>query len=322
MDKTILVTGGSGYVGQVVCQRLIEEGYAVINVDRSGIKVKGATNFGYDIENYHQMQGLLELSKPDAIIHLAGSPSAPKSVVNPTDTYQNNVANSINLAKAAISTGVQYFIFSSTSSVYGGTDTQNVEGDAKLETSISPYGRSKYMIERILYDFANAHDFYPVCLRYFNAAGTYKGLGYKKNPKEHVLPILCEKAVKNEEFTIYGDDYNTEDGTCERDYTHVLDVANAHVSALKWVFENNKGTALNIGCGSPVSVKRLVELVKEKTGNDFPVVIGERRAGDPDRSHADISRAMDTLDWAPENYIDKIVEDEVEWALINLKKNT
>ena len=320
MSKTILITGGGGYIGSVVARRLIEKKYTVINVDRSGIKVKDATNFSYDIENISLMKGLMKLSKPDAIIHLGANASVPKSILDPIATYHNNVSNTINFAKSAIESGVKYFIFSSSSSVYGNLPPPVEEGDANFSSACSPYGRSKFIIERVLYDFANAYEFYPVCLRYFNVAGTYQELGYKRNPKEHVIPLLCERAVKNEKFTIYGNDYNTADGTAERDYSHVLDIANGHLDSLEFLFENNKGTVVNLGNNNPVSIKELVALAREESGNEFPVAYSDKRIGDPSSTGANINRAKSTLGWRPRFGIKRIIREEINWAKKQNKK--
>lgn len=314
MSKTILVTGGSGYVGSVVCRRLIESGYKVINVDKSGHKVKDAINFSYDLENISQLTGLVNLSRPDAIIHLAASTSAPKSVEDPADTYQNNVANSINLAKAAIRAGVEYFIFSSSSSVYGEAFHAGGSSETDLPYPTSPYGKSKFIFEQIMQDFSNAYKFKYVALRYFNAAGTYNDLGYRREPKEHVIPILCERAIKNEKFIIYGDDYSTPDGTCQRDYTHVLDIANGHLAALTYLFGGGTQRVFNLGSGKPTSVKELVKLVETETGSPVSVKYDERREGDPARTMANINAAKKFLSWEPKHSLNDIIKEEMAWA--------
>ena len=255
-DKTILVTGGSGFIGSVTCKLLVDSGFNVINIDRVKRQLDGVTQYPFDIDN-HQLKGVIELTKPDAVIHLAADHSVPESLVNPASTYNNNVANTISLLDHSINAGVKHFVFSSSSSVYGDSDSLlNTESD---ETNPkTPYGRSKLMIENVLKDFSEAYDFNFASLRYFNAAGSYEGLGYQLNPKQHLVPILVEKALNGETFTINGDDYETPDGTCIRDYTHVFDIAVAHISALHYLMDGGESNIFNIGGGSGSSIKQVI----------------------------------------------------------------
>jgi UDP-glucose 4-epimerase len=312
MSKTIVVTGGSGYIGRVVCKMLVMLKYNVINIDRNSQKMEGVTTFNYDIANSSEVRGILKLAKPEAIIHLAATPSAPKSVVNPSDTYQNNVANTINLMHHAVEFGVKHFVFSSSSSVYGGKDGATSEDE--VTDPKSPYGNSKLMIEEVLADFSAAYDFSYVAFRYFNAAGTYGELGYQKDPMEHVLPIISDKAVKNEEFTIFGDDYDTNDGTCERDYTHVADIARGHLLALDHLFAGKDSEIFNLGSGNPASIYDLIKMTEKEIDGKIKVKRGPARAGDPARTHANITKADKILNWNPENNIEDIVREEVQWA--------
>ncbi len=308
-DKTILVTGGSGFIGSVTCKLLVDSGFNVINIDRVKRQLDGVTQYPFDIDN-HQLKGVIELTKPDAVIHLAADHSVPESLVNPASTYNNNVANTISLLDHSINAGVKHFVFSSSSSVYGDSDSLlNTESD---ETNPkTPYGRSKLMIENVLKDFSEAYDFNFASLRYFNAAGSYEGLGYQLNPKQHLVPILVEKALNGETFTINGDDYETPDGTCIRDYTHVFDIAVAHISALHYLMDGGESNIFNIGGGSGSSIKQVIAEVEKQTDKTLNVEVGPKREGDAERTDANIAKAFELTGWEPQYSLEDIVKDEI-----------
>jgi UDP-glucose 4-epimerase len=308
-DKTILVTGGSGFIGSVTCKLLVESGFNVINIDRVKRQLDGVTQYPFDIDN-HQLKGVIELTKPDAVIHLAADHSVPESLVNPASTYNNNVANTISLLDHSINAGVKHFVFSSSSSVYGDSDSLlNTESD---ETNPkTPYGRSKLMIENVLKDFSEAYEFNFASLRYFNAAGSYEGLGYQLNPKQHLVPILVEKALNGETFTINGDDYDTPDGTCIRDYTHVFDIAVAHISALHYLMDGGDSNIFNIGGGSGSSIKQVIAEVEKQTDKTVNVEVGPKREGDAERTDANIAKAFEMTGWEPQYSLEDIVKDEI-----------
>ena len=308
-DKTILVTGGSGFIGSVTCKLLVDSGFNVINIDRVKRQLDGVTQYPFDIDN-HQLKGVIELTKPDAVIHLAADHSVPESLVNPASTYNNNVANTISLLDHSINAGVKHFVFSSSSSVYGDSDSLlNTESD---ETNPkTPYGRSKLMIENVLKDFSEAYDFNFASLRYFNAAGSYEGLGYQLNPKQHLVPILVEKALNGETFTINGDDYDTPDGTCIRDYTHVFDIAVAHISALHYLMDGGESNIFNIGGGSGSSIKQVIAEVEKQTDKTVNVEVGPKREGDAERTDANIAKAFEMTGWEPQYSLEDIVRDEI-----------
>jgi UDP-glucose 4-epimerase len=309
-EKTILVTGGSGYIGSVTCRLLVENGYNVINLDRVKRDLPGVTQYPFDIDN-HQVRGIMQLIRPDAIVHLAADHSVPKSIEFPNSTYANNVANTISLLNHAVGAGVKHVVFSSTSSVYGNTDgTPSKETDPTLP--LTPYGRSKLMVEQILEDFSNAYDFTYTSLRYFNAAGSYEGMGYQLDPKEHVVPILVDSAKRNAPFTVNGDDYPTEDGTAKRDYTHVFDVALAHVSALNYLFDGGQSEVINIGGGNSTSIKQLIAEVETQLGRTVNYDVGGRRTGDTAVTSADINKAKEVLGWAPTKGLQDIISSELE----------
>jgi len=310
-EKTILVTGGSGFIGSVTCKLLVDSGYNVINIDRVKRQQEGVTQYPFDIDN-HQLKGVIELTKPDAVIHLAADHSVPLSIQDPASTYANNVANSISLLNHSINAGVKHFIFSSSSSVYGDSETiLNAESD--IPNPKTPYGRSKLIIENVLKDYADAYEFNFASLRYFNAAGSYEGLGYTLNPKQHLVPILVNAGLNDEVFTVNGDDYETPDGTCIRDYTHVFDVASAHVSALNYLMDGGDSNIFNIGGGSGTSIKQVIAEVEKQLEKEINVEVGPKRDGDAERTDANIVKAFELLGWEPQNTLEEIVADEIAY---------
>ena len=317
-QKTILVTGGSGFIGSVTCSLLVQAGHNVINIDRVKRELPDITQYPFDIDN-HQLKGIMELTKPDAIIHLAANHSVPKSIDNPAETYYNNVANSVSLLKNAVACGVKHFVFSSSSSVYGDSDML-LNSEIDPTNPLTPYGKSKLMIENVLEDYAIAYDFNYTALRYFNAAGSFEGLGYQLDPKEHIIPIIVSKALKGEKLTINGNDYDTADGTCERDYTHVVDIASAHMAALNYLFDGGEGGAFNIGGGSSSSIDTVVAEVEKQLELTIDKEYGPRRDGDPAKTSANIAMAWDEMGWESSFTIQDIVRDEIAYQQSLIKK--
>ncbi len=317
-QKTILVTGGSGFIGSVTCSLLVQAGHNVINIDRVKRELPGVTQYPFDIDN-HQLKGIMELTKPDAIIHLAANHSVPKSIDDPAETYYNNVANSVSLLKNAVACGVKHFVFSSSSSVYGDSDML-LNSEIDPTNPLTPYGKSKLMIENVLEDYATAYDFNYTALRYFNAAGSFEGLGYQLDPKEHIIPIIVGKALTGEKLTINGNDYETADGTCERDYTHVVDIASAHMAALNYLFDGGTGGSFNIGGGSSSSIDTVVAEVEKQLELTIDKEYGPRRDGDPAKTSANIAKAWDEMGWESSFTIQDIVRDEIAYQQSLIKK--
>lgn len=316
-EKTILVTGGSGFIGSITCKLLVDSGYNVINIDRTKRKLEGVTQYPFDLSN-NQIKGILELTKPDAIIHLAADHSVPKSISNPASTYFNNVSNTISLLQNAVDSNVKNFIFSSSSSVYGDSESL-LNSEIDPTNPKTPYGRSKKIIEDVLTDFSKAYDFNFTSLRYFNAAGSYEGLGYQLEPKEHLIPILVDKAIKDEEFTINGDDYDTVDGTCVRDYTHVFDIATAHLASLNYLFDGGKSDIFNIGAGSPKSIKEVIKELETQMSINLKTSVGPKREGDPAKTDANTTKAMNSFGWEPVKTITDIIADEIIYQKSKIK---
>ena len=228
MEKAVVITGGSGFIGSNVCKLFVESGFNVINIDRKKREIPGVTQYPFEIDN-KQVKGIIELIKPHAVIHIAADNSVPKSVLDPMPTYTDNVYQTISLLNTCVGAKVPNFIYASSSSVYG--TSINEDGSFK-ETDpcgpVNPYGRTKQMAENIIKDYAEVYGFNYANLRLFNVAGSNAGkFGYQKDPLVHVLPIITQAGLTGDKFVINGEDYNTPDGTCVRDYTHVNDVARA-----------------------------------------------------------------------------------------------
>lgn len=314
-QKTVLVTGGSGFIGNLTCRLLVQAGHNVINLDRRKCEIPNVTQYPFDIDN-HQIKGLLQLIKPETIIHLAASHQVPMSVIDPAGYYANNVSNTINLLNGAVAAGVKNFIFSSSSSVYGDAGIDGPTKETHNVNPMSPYARSKAIIESILCDYEHAYfDMKFVSLRYFNAAGADPAgqCGYTQDPPEHLIPILVQRALADETIAIFGTDYPTKDGTAERDYVHVYDIANAHVSAMNYLNGGNNSAIFNLGAGKTYSVKEVISAIEKETGKTVNVSLEDARPGDPAKTWADISKAKELLGWEPKYNLQHIIQHAVEW---------
>lgn len=320
-ERSVVVTGGSGFIGSNVCKQFVENGFTVINIDKRKREMDGVTQYPFEVDN-KQVQGILKLIKPDVVVHIAAYNSVPDSLINTNQTYTDNVYSTISLLNNCVDAGVKNFIFASSSSVYG--TSINEDGSFK-ETDplspINPYGRTKVMCERIIEDYAKTYGMNYMNLRLFNVAGSDGGkLGYQKDPVKHVLPILVQKGLLGEVFTVNGINYPTEDGTVVRDYTHVTDVARAFVATTHWIIDQQLSGVLNIGNNNPVSMLELVKEVEEQLNTEIEVLSTLERPGDMVQTHADISTTEKVLGWQPALNIKDIVADEIKWQKIKLKK--
>jgi UDP-glucose 4-epimerase len=322
-EKSVVVTGGSGYIGSNVCRVLVDSGYNVVNIDKSKRNLEGVTQYPFEVDN-KQVNGILKLLKPDFVIHIAANNSVPASMDDPATAYTQNVYQTINLLNNCVDAGVKNFIFASSSSVYGTSQWEDntFKEDDKLEP-VNPYGRTKMICEQIIQDYATANDFNFVNLRLFNVAGSANGrYGYQKDPLVHVLPILTRNAMEGEEFCIFGDDYDTEDGSNMRDYTHVSDVARAFLSAINYLDDGNESSTLNIGSSNPISTKQLIDIVAKELDTDITTSIKPRRPGDMVGTFADNTKAKDLLGWQPTFSIEDIVKDEIKWQSSKSKRKS
>lgn len=297
----VIVTGGAGYIGSHTCKVLAANQFNPLTYDSLVHGHRDAVRWGPlivgDIRDQPKLRNLFATFKPDAVIHFAAFAYVGESITDPGKYYENNVAGTISLLEAMRSTGINRIVFSSTCATYGIPSRLPID-ETEVQCPISPYGRSKLMIEQILADYANAYGIRHVILRYFNAAGADVAgdLGERHDPETHVIPrALMAAAGILPEFEIYGDDYATPDGTCVRDYVHVSDLADAHLRALSYLQSGGGDTHLNLGTGRGVSIGELLTAVQRLTGRTVRKVVRPRRVGDPPALVSDPSKARELL---------------------------
>lgn len=337
----ILVTGGAGYIGSHTVQALKEKGYEVVIYDNLSTGHKWATKdcelvIG-DLADTQKLEQVFDNHKIDAVIHFAASSLVGESVSDPAKYYENNVVGSKRLFDVMLAKGVKNLVFSSTCATYGLPETVPITENEK-QCPINSYGWTKFMIERIMQDYGHAYGLDSIALRYFNAAGAAyeQGLGEAHNPESHVIPLLLETITgRREKFSLFGQDYDTEDGSCIRDYVHVKDLARAHIMAVERLLgvqcsddltargseqasiEQKGFDCFNLGTGEGVSVLELIATVEKITCKKVPVKVCERREGDPPVLVADNSKAVKILGWKPvHSDIENIVESAYKWELI------
>ena len=318
---SVLVTGGAGYIGGHMALGLLDAGETVVVLDNLSTGFawgvpEGAKLVVGDTGDTDLVVRLIKEHAIDAIAHFAAKIVVPDSVRDPLGYYLNNVSNARALIEAAVNGGVKTFIFSSTAAVYGETGAEPVSEETAL-SPISPYGRSKLMVEWMLEDTARAHDFRYVALRYFNVAGADpKGrLGQSTPNATHLIKRGVQTALgRHSHLDIFGEDYPTRDGTCVRDYIHVSDLIDAHMAALAYLRAGGSPLVCNCGYGHGATVKEVVEVVKRVSGVDFPVRRVGRRAGDPAAIVARADRVREILGWRPRrDDLDTIVRQALDW---------
>ena len=318
---TVLVTGGAGYIGGHMVLGLLDAGEKVVVLDNLSTGYSWAVPEGVelivgDFGDADLVGQVIATRGIDAIAHFAAKIVVPDSLADPLGYYLNNTSNARTLIECAVKGGVKHFIFSSTAAVYGDTASEPVTETTPLHP-ISPYGRSKLMTEWILEDAARAHDLRYVTLRYFNVAGADpRGrLGQTSKHATHLIKIGAQTALgRRPSMSIYGEDYPTRDGTCERDYIQVTDLADAHLDALRYLRNGGASTVCNCGYGHGATVKEVIDVVNKVWGVDFKVEIGPRRPGDPAVIVARAERARELLGWAPKrDNLEQIVAQALDW---------
>lgn len=297
----VFVAGGAGYIGSACTEYLLDRGYEVTvfddlitgHIEAVDPRAKFIKANLADREN---LKKVVKEGNYDAIMHFAAFSLVGESMKNPSKYFNNNLANAINLADAAVEGGVKTFVFSSTAATFGEPKEIPIKEDA-LQLPINPYGESKLCFEKVLNWYSKIYGLKYAALRYFNAAGATEKYGEDHNPETHLIPILLQVAQgKREKAMLFGDDYDTPDGTCIRDYIHILDLAQAHEKALY----APKSGHYNLGTGSGLSVMQILEAARKVTGHPIPAEVVPRRPGDPPRLIADSTRARQELGWKPQ----------------------
>lgn len=318
---SVLVTGGAGYIGSHTAHALVDRGERVVVLDdlstgSASLLPDTAELVVGNVGDAEMLGRLLKERAVSAIVHFAGSIIVPESVENPLKYYLNNTVRSHGLISAAVAAGVRHFIFSSTAAVYGQPEKVPVEETTPF-APMSPYGTSKMMTELMLRDVAAAHELQYAVLRYFNVAGADpKGRTGQATPNAtHLIKVACEAALgQRSGLSVFGTDYPTADGTCIRDYIHVSDLAAAHCLALDRLRDGAGNLTLNCGYGTGFSVLQVVKAVKRVSGVEFPVVMAERRPGDPAALIAGADRIREALGWQPAyDDLERIVADAFRW---------
>lgn len=321
--STVLVTGGAGYIGSHVCKALAGAGYKPVAYDNLVYGHEWAVKWGPlergNILDRERLCAAIKANRAEAVIHLAAFAYVGESVSDPGKYYRNNVVGTLSLLDAMRDCGVGRIVFSSSCATYGVPAILPITEETP-QRPVNPYGTSKLMIEQVLADYGRAYGIQHVSLRYFNAAGADPDgeLGEDHDPETHLIPLVLDAASgRRPNITIFGDDYETADGTCIRDYIHVSDLSKAHVLALSGLEKGNlRHAAYNLGTGQGHSVASVLESAKRVTGRAIPVVRGPRRAGDPAVLLADPSRARRDLGFRPAfPNIEDILETAWRWSL-------
>jgi UDP-glucose 4-epimerase len=318
----VLVTGGAGYVGSVCCWRLLESGHQVTVVDDlstgyAAAVPRGAVLHQVDIGNRSELAKVLAMDRFDAVFHFAAKALVPESVSNPGLFFESNVASGIALLETIRRAGIKRFIFSSSAAVYGDPRTTPIDEDHP-KNPVNSYGETKLSLERALYWYSIAYGWTVVAFRYFNACGATATIGENHYPETHIVPLLLQTVAGDRPFfEIHGDDYPTPDGTCLRDYVHVLDIAEAHLLALQ--IPGKPGFSVyNIGTGTSYSVRQICRVVQEELGVNVTLKNGPRRPGDPAVLCANPEKLMKELDWRPRSSdLSSIVRSAWDWKQKN-----
>jgi len=333
IDKTILVTGASGYIGSHTCVELLSAGYSVValdNLSNSSIealkrveKITGTAIPFYeaDVRDGSALNALLKRHRIDAVIHFAGLKAVGESVEKPLLYFDNNVGGTVNLLQELGDAGVRKFLFSSSATVYGDPESVPIAESARLSTT-NPYGRSKLMVEQVLEDLARSDPSWAIgSLRYFNPVGAHASGLIGEDPRgipNNLMPFISQVAVgRREQLSVFGNDYPTPDGTGIRDYIHVVDLAQGHLAALAQLFRSGRGFTLNLGTGQGYSVLDMVRAFEEASGRPVPYKIVARRPGDIAVCYADPSTARQVLDWSAKKGLAEMCADHWRWQSMN-----
>lgn len=321
--KNILVIGGAGYIGSHTVKMLKDSGYNPIiydNLSKGHKEVSEILDVKLilgDLGDRDKLKQVFIDEKIDAVMHFAAFIEVGESVLDPGKYYENNVAKVINLLNQMVESNIKKFVFSSTAATFGNPLFEKID-EKHPQNPINPYGSSKRMVEIILKDFEKAYGLKSVILRYFNAAGADENslIGEAHSPETHLIPLVIDAAIgKRENIKIFGNDYNTPDGTCIRDYIHVYDLAKAHIMAMEKMNNEDISLEYNLGNGTGYSVKEIIDTVKEITKKDFNVLEVERREGDPALLIADPTKLKTELKWTSDYDLKAIIKSAFLWEV-------
>ena len=315
----VFVTGGAGYIGSICVEQMLDAGHDVVVFDnlseghRSAVDERAMFIEGC-LSDRETILNAVGSNQPEAIMHFAANALVGESMANPSKYFRNNVANGINLLEAAVEGGVRKFVFSSTCATFGVPETMPMT-EALPQNPINPYGESKLIFEKLLRWYQELHGLEFVALRYFNAAGASEKFGEHHRIETHLIPNVLKVALgQTKECKIFGTDYPTPDGTCIRDYIHIIDLAQAHMLAM----EPGKNGYYNLGNGEGYSVRQVIETSERVSGKPIPAIEEKRRPGDPPRLVAGAQKAIDELGWKPQfASLDQIVESAWRWHQAN-----
>nr|WP_237072493.1 UDP-glucose 4-epimerase GalE [Pseudaestuariivita rosea] len=315
-----MVTGGAGYIGSHACKALRAAGYTPVTYDNLSTGWADAVKFGPleqgDLTDRTRLGEVFEKYKPEAVMHFAAFSQVGESMQDPGKYWRNNVCGSLTLIEATVAAGCKQFVFSSTCATYGEQDNVLLDEDSQ-QAPINAYGASKRAIEDILRDFEAAFDLKHVIFRYFNVAGADPDseVGEFHQPETHLIPLMLDAIDgKRDALTIYGTDYDTDDGTCIRDYVHVMDLVDAHVLGVKWLENGKDSRVFNLGTGRGFSVREVIDHSRSVTNKEVPFVEGDRRAGDCIKLVSGSERAIRELGWQPErSNLQVMIKDAWRW---------
>ncbi|SER03761.1 UDP-glucose 4-epimerase GalE [Thalassovita taeanensis] len=316
----ILVTGGAGYIGSHACKALKAAGYTPVTFDNLYTGWEDAVKFGPfekgDLLDRARLDEVFAKYKPAAAMHFAALSQVGESMSDPGKYWLNNAYGSLNLIEAAAAAGCGNFVFSSTCATYGEQDNVVLD-ESSVQLPINAYGASKRAIEDMLSDFSVSHGLNAVIFRYFNVAGADEAaeVGEQHHPETHLIPLILDAiSGKRDDLTIFGTDYDTPDGTCIRDYVHVMDLVDAHVLGLKWLEQGKGSRVFNLGTGSGFSVREVMQEAARATGQTVPCTEGPRRAGDCTKLVSGSVRAKDELGWCPDrSTLAQMITDAWRW---------
>jgi UDP-glucose 4-epimerase len=315
----ILVVGGAGYIGSHTCLDLSNKGFTPVVFDNLSNGHREFVKWGVleegDIRDRTRLGAVLRKYQPAVVVHFAALIEVGESMTNPTAFFENNVAGTLTLLGAAQDAGVDRLVFSSTCATYGMPEAIPMD-ETHSQIPINPYGRSKLMVEQMLADLDRYAGFRSVVLRYFNAAGADPEgrIGEWHSSESHAIPLAIETALgRRSGFKVFGSDYETRDGTCVRDFVHVMDLADAHSRAVQYLMDGGGSVALNLGTGEGTTVSELLATIEGVSGRGFPVEYVKRRDGDSPALVADNAKAKSILGWAPSHDLASIIETAWNW---------